>query len=97
MEGARWDYDRHFISPSLPKVLYTTFPLLQILPVQNYVSPVKGIYHCPTYKVLSRWGQLSTTGHSTNFVMMIECPISDEHKEETWTLAGVALFLALKY
>ena len=106
MEGARWDYDRHFISPSQPKVLYTNFPMMQILPYEMQAGeghgsgeykPIPGIYKCPTYKVLSRWGQLSTTGHSTNFVMYVEVPIAEGQQEEQWTLAGVALFLALKY
>lgn len=97
MEGARWNFDTHAISPSLPKVLYSSFPMIQLLPVQNYKPPTTGIYNCPTYKVLSRWGQLSTTGHSTNFVIMIECPIAEDDVEERWTLAGVALFLALKF
>jgi dynein heavy chain len=47
------------------------------------------------YKVLSRAGTLSTTGHSTNFVMMMEIPSKD--KEDKWICAGVAAFLALRY
>jgi dynein heavy chain len=57
--------------------------------------PTSGIYKTPIYKVLSRSGTLSTTGHSTNFVMMVEIP-TDE-KEDKWIKAGVAGFLALRY
>jgi dynein heavy chain len=57
--------------------------------------PEKGIYNCPVYKVVSRRGTLSTTGHSTNFVMMFEMPTANA--EENWIRAGVAAFLSLRY
>lgn len=49
----------------------------------------------PVYKVLSRTGTLSTTGHSTNFVMKIEVPTNIP--EKVWIKAGVAAFLALRF
>lgn len=49
-------------------------PMMLMLPEADRKAPEKGIYNCPVYKVVSRRGTLSTTGHSTNFVMMFEMP-----------------------
>ena len=56
-------------------------------------------------QVLSRRGTLSTTGHSTNFVMWIDLPSNradfinnaGSSDQETWVKAGVAAFTSLKY
>ncbi len=94
LEGARWNDKSHYLDDSIPKELYTDFPIVHFLPVLNRVPPTHGIYECPLYKVLSRKGTLTTTGHSTNFVIRVEIP-SDRH-EDYWIKAGVAMFLALK-
>jgi len=49
-------------------------PMMLLLPEADRKVPESGIYNCPVYKVVSRRGTLSTTGHSTNFVMMFEMP-----------------------
>mmetsp|Transcript_23005 Transcript_23005/g.26017 ORF Transcript_23005/g.26017 Transcript_23005/m.26017 type:complete len:729 (+) Transcript_23005:3-2189(+) len=95
MEGARWDTKIHAIADSNPKELYTELPVIHMEPVPDRVAPETGIYDCPVYKVLSRLGTLSTTGHSTNFVMYMEIPSQEE--QDVWIKAGVAIFLALKY
>jgi len=95
IEGARWDSTTHTLNHSKPKELYTELPLIWLVPVADRKQPEKGIYNCPVYKVLSRAGTLSTTGHSTNFVMYIELPSQDP--ESAWIRAGVAGFLALRY
>ena len=46
-------------------------PCMHLLPVPDRKRPETGIYRCP---ILSRFGMLSTTGHSTNFVLWIEVP-----------------------
>jgi dynein heavy chain len=95
MEGARWDYQTHSMAESNPKQLYTDVPMVWFLPKRNRKKPETGIYMCPVYKVLSRAGTLSTTGHSTNFCLWMELPSIDE--ERKWIVAGVAAFLALRY
>jgi dynein heavy chain len=95
LEGARWNHTTHFLDDSKPKQLYTELPMLWFLPKKDRKQPETGIYMCPVYKVLSRTGTLSTTGHSTNFVMYMELP--SQLTEDKWILAGVAAFLALRY
>lgn len=105
MEGARWDPQTKSINDSLPKQLYTEIPVMHLNPEQNRVDPTEGVYRCPVYKILSRRGTLSTTGHSTNFIMWIELPsnrtniVNNEGKadQEEWIRAGVAAFTSLMY
>lgn len=95
LEGARWDNKKHQITQPKPKELFSDLPLLHLLPVPNKEVASEGIYKCPLYKVVSRAGTLSTTGHSTNFVMEIDLPTKE--KEDLWIRAGLAAFLALRY
>lgn len=74
VEGARWNDTIHLLDDSKPKQLYTEMPVVWFVPVRNRKIPETGVYNCPIYKVLSRSGTLSTTGHSTNFCLMIELP-----------------------
>ena len=105
MEGARWDSDISVINDSLPKQLYTEVPVIHLNPAKDRVDPVVGVYMCPVYKILSRRGTLSTTGHSTNFVMWIEIPSNRTNiinnagrsDQEEWIRAGVACFTSLMY
>jgi len=94
LEGARWNYQTHFLDDSLPKELYTDVPVIHFQPVANRETPTSGVYFCPLYKVLSRAGTLSTTGHSTNYVLNVELP--SDREESVWIKAGVAMFLSLK-
>jgi dynein heavy chain len=81
LEGARWSKDNNSLIDPKPKELFSPMPPIHMLPVQHRITPSSGIYRSPVYKVLTRTGTLSTTGHSTNFVTWIEIP-SD--KETIW-------------
>jgi len=48
-------------------------------------------YSCPLYKTSLRAGTLSTTGHSTNFVMTLQMPASEE--PDHWVRRGCAALL----
>lgn len=95
LEGCKWDYDTHMLAESDPKKLFVELPMLHFIPEAERARPDRGVYFMPIYKVLSRTGTLSTTGHSTNFVMKIEVPT--DTPEGVWVKAGVAAFLALRY
>lgn len=105
MEGARFDLALNSITDSRPKELYTQLPVLHFVPTKDREYPTNGVYRCPVYKILSRQGTLSTTGHSTNFVMWIEIPSNQPTiknnlglaDQDVWIKAGVAAFCSLKF
>lgn len=78
LEGARWDKSIKSLVDPRPKELFSPIPIIHMLPEQNRQTPQKDIYRCPVYKILTRTGTLSTTGHSTNFVTWIEIPSNRE-------------------
>tara|TARA_A100001015_G_scaffold318620_1_gene439042 strand:- start:2088 stop:4487 length:2400 start_codon:yes stop_codon:yes gene_type:complete len=94
-EGAKWNKQQKSLVDPKPKELYSSMPMMWFEPKQHRQQPETGIYVCPLYKILTRKGTLSTTGHSTNFVMQVEIPSSVP--EEKWVNGGVAMFLALRY
>ncbi|KXZ54227.1 hypothetical protein GPECTOR_5g319 [Gonium pectorale] len=102
MEGARWDAGTHAIAESRAKELYTEMPVIWLRPEQHRAKPAaaeeggaSGVYDCPVYKTLTRAGTLSTTGHSTNFVMYLELP--SDRPQGHWINRGVALFTGLAF
>jgi dynein heavy chain len=78
LEGSRYDKEQKTLVDPRPKELFSIMPPIHMLPVQHRADPMEGIYRCPLYKVLTRTGTLSTTGHSTNFVTWLELPSNRE-------------------
>ena len=110
MEGARWDVENHVIDESLPRELFVQMPHLHLSPgdktsipavegiPEQYTGSLQGtahVYMCPVYKTSFRQGTLSTTGHSTNFVMFIRIPMAAQHVQQHWIKRGVAMLTQL--
>ncbi|XP_045030294.1 dynein axonemal heavy chain 7 isoform X2 [Daphnia magna] len=97
--GARWDGDEESLTEQRPKVLWEEMPVLWLNPsehlkgnnkqVANQPDESRETYTCPLYRTSERRGELSTTGHSTNFVMSLELPTKIPHSH--WIKRGVAL------
>lgn len=97
-EACKWDWDKRVIADSDPKVLYVAVPLIHFVPCVKTEYREFAHYECPCYKVSTRKGILSTTGHSTNFVMPIKIPADvdeDGEGEAHWIKRGVAMLTSL--
>eukprot|EP00940_MAST-03C_sp_MAST-3C-sp2_P000489 g489.t1 len=105
IEGARWNADAFVLDESKPKVLFADAPVIWLKPKEGGDDEEDGAskttseeamsysYTCPVYKTSARRGQLSTTGHSTNFVMFIRLP--SKQPEAHWIQRGVAMLTQL--
>ncbi|XP_044742040.1 dynein axonemal heavy chain 12 [Chrysoperla carnea] len=92
LEGARWNTNR-YLDEQKPKVLYEPLPAVWLFPIMLKDYDEKGRYVAPLYKTSERKGVLSTTGHSTNYVL----PFLLETKKPTthWVKRSVALLCQL--
>ncbi|KAG9335130.1 hypothetical protein JZ751_005602, partial [Albula glossodonta] len=82
LDGARWDKAAGVLAEQLPKVLFDSVPIVWIKPLEKkFLVPSDSLYVCPLYKTSERKGTLSTTGHSTNFVitMVLSTAVRPQH------------------
>lgn len=90
IDAGRWDFDKKVLTDALKGEMNPPLPVVHVKPVlelpeddPRYVSPL--------YKTSIRAGVLSTTGHSTNFVMPVLLPST--RSQSYWILKGTALLI----
>ncbi|KAI8904079.1 dynein heavy chain and region D6 of dynein motor-domain-containing protein [Gorgonomyces haynaldii] len=92
LEGARWDRPSNQLADQLPRQLTDSMPIVLITPcaadAPHYVKMLDNCYKCPVYKTSMRRGTLSTTGHSTNYVMPMY--LETNKQSRYWITRGVA-------
>lgn len=94
LEGAKWDHSTRYIGESDEKVLFSKAPMVWFKPALKTELNTEGIYECPLYKTTDRRGVLMTTGHSTNFVLLVSLPT--DVPQAHWIKRGVAMVCAQK-
>uniref|UniRef100_A0A9J7X309 Dynein, axonemal, heavy chain 6 n=1 Tax=Cyprinus carpio carpio TaxID=630221 RepID=A0A9J7X309_CYPCA len=92
MDACRWDDTNMVIEDALLRVMNPMLPVVHFEPQQNYV-PEPTLYHAPLYKTSIRAGTLSTTGHSTNFVVTVMLP--SNQPSDYWISKASALLCQL--
>lgn len=92
-DGAAWSWTHRALVDAAPRVMYSPAPVIWIRPKLNSEISHAGRYMCPLYRTSDRRGTLTTTGHSTNFIIAVAVPTLEP--EEKWIRRGVALLSQL--
>ncbi|KAK3932091.1 Dynein heavy chain 6, axonemal [Frankliniella fusca] len=88
LEAARWDYETKLLADPNPGEINPPLPAVHLVPCASDIN-LSNRYRAPLYKTSARAGVLSTTGHSTNFIMAVLLPTN--LTEDVWITRGCAL------
>ncbi|XP_054751474.2 dynein axonemal heavy chain 6-like isoform X1 [Lytechinus pictus] len=88
MDACRWDDDNMKLADAKFGEMNPPLPVMHMEPEMNF-KPDETDYNSPLYKTGLRAGTLSTTGHSTNFVVAIHLP--SDLPQDYWISKGSAL------
>ena len=88
MESGEINPDTLLLEDAAPGQKFSPVPMILFSP-ENDHKVDENDFLCPLFKTSERAGTLSTTGHSTNFVIMVEVPSKKTPKH--WVLRGTAM------
>ena len=95
-QSASWDGRAGVIAEAAPRELFSPLPYVHLLPCKaDSIDKTAHVYQCPVYKTSERAGLLSTSGHSTNFIIQLTLPMRKEDTASYWTKRSAALFTTL--
>ncbi|PNF42619.1 hypothetical protein B7P43_G01295 [Cryptotermes secundus] len=88
LDGGRWDNENMVLVDSYPGEMNPPLPAMHIL-LKSEIEYSGIRYEAPLYKTSIRAGAVSTTGHSTNFIVSVLLPSNQQQRY--WILKGTAL------
>ena len=97
LQGCGWDEKEVCLRHSRPGEIFCSLPVIHLEP---FDAKSKGgvdkskVYICPLYKTSLRWGTLTTTGHSSNFVMPVTLSLGKSINKDRAQRLGVAMMMS---
>lgn len=97
LEAARWNREGGYLDESLCGIVYDTLPIIGIQAKSRSANGQSATehYECPVYKTSERFGFMTTTGHSSNFLMYLNLPTNKAFPPMHFLVRGTAAFCQL--